>query len=118
MPYEERPQVFQCTNCGMYSHHMSSCRQPRCMVCSSKSHDTEDHPAAEGPRCVNCKWDHPSDHKACNTRHIQLGLKPIPTTQDKPQQGKISQKGEGCKTRTDQPPNPETQLNIGLTDIE
>src|SRR5258707_4133906 len=27
-PYEERPQVFQCTKCSMYSHQTSSCRQP------------------------------------------------------------------------------------------
>ncbi len=69
-PYEERPQVFQCTKCGMYSHCTSSCKQPRCMVCSSKEHDMEEHPPSEGPKCINCKQDHPSDHKACNTRCI------------------------------------------------
>src|SRR5258708_37241643 len=31
-PYEERPQLFQCSKCGMFSHRMSSCRQPRCTL--------------------------------------------------------------------------------------
>src|SRR5260370_29111096 len=99
MPYKERPQVFQCTKCGMYSHHTSSCRQPRCMVCSSKSHDTEDHLMTEAVKCVNCKGDHLSDHKACNTRHICLGLKPILTTWNKPQISKEKSKGKGCETQ-------------------
>ncbi len=27
-PYKDRPQLYQCTKCGMYSHCTSSCRQP------------------------------------------------------------------------------------------
>ena len=69
-PYEERLQVFQCTKCSMYSHWMSSCRQPRCMLCSSKTHNTDEHPSEEKLKCINCKGDHPSNHKLCNTRRI------------------------------------------------
>src|SRR5258705_8073185 len=67
-PYEERPQLFQCSKCGMFLHWTSSCRQPRCTLCSSKSHDMEDHPPNEKLKCINCKGEHPSNHKACNTR--------------------------------------------------
>src|SRR5260370_32918904 len=38
---KEQPQVFQCTNCTM--------------ICSSKTHNTDNHPPKESPKCVNCK---------------------------------------------------------------
>src|SRR5258708_28800270 len=98
-PYKERPQVFQCTKCGMYSHHTSSCRQPRCMLCSSKSHHTNEHPSEEKLKCVNCKGDHPSNHKSCTARRIRLGLKPIPTEGGKPQQRRPREKGKPKKTQ-------------------
>src|SRR5260221_11515674 len=46
-PYEDRPQVFQCSKCGMFSHCTASCKQPRCLLCGSKTHDTEEHPQEE-----------------------------------------------------------------------
>ena len=42
-PYEERTQVFQCNKCRMFSHHMVSCRQPRCLICTSKCQSTTLH---------------------------------------------------------------------------
>src|SRR5258707_12402849 len=82
-PYEDRPQVFQCSKCGMYSHHIASCKQPRCLLCRSKMHNKEDHPQEEKHNCVNCKGEHPSNHKECNARRNHLGLKPIPSNKDK-----------------------------------
>ena len=82
------------------------------MVCSDKAHDTDEHPASQEPKCVNCKGEHPSNYKACNTRHIRMGLKPIPSTHEKPQQPKSKSKGKEHET------NPEEQLNIRLTDKE
>src|SRR5260370_19869646 len=101
----------------MFSHRTSSCRQPRCITCSSKTHNTEDHPANEKPRCVNCKGDHPSDHKACNTRQIRLGLKPIPTAHNKPQ-GKTGPKGKGCETQPEPATTTAVHLDVGLTNDE
>src|SRR5260370_15682642 len=86
------------------------------MICSSKSHDTDEHPASEEPKCVNCKGDHPSDYKACNTRCICLGLKPIPTAWNKAQHSKEKSKGKGHEIATGQSTAREEQLNIGLTD--
>src|SRR5260370_7301378 len=88
----------------MYSHHTTSCKQPRCMVCSLKEHDMEEHPPSKGPKCINCKQDHPTNHKACNTRHIQLGLKPIPNPHEKPHLNKADPKRKGHTSGLDHPP--------------
>ena len=115
--YEERPQLFQCSKCRMYLHWTSSCRQPRCTLCSSKSHDTEDHPPDDKLKCINCKGEHPSNHKACNTRRIRLGLKPIPTTQEKTQQNKPKIKGKGQENPLGKVATTE-QIDVGLTGEE
>ena len=78
-PYEDRPQTFQCSKCSMFSHRTASCNQPRCLTCGSKTHDSDNNPPEEKPNCVNCKKEHPSTHKECNTHGNHMGLKPIPT---------------------------------------
>ena len=67
-PYENRPQIHQCSKCGMFSHRTASCKQPRCLSCGSKDHDTESHPPKDKHKCVNCKSEHPSTHKECNAQ--------------------------------------------------
>src|SRR5258708_10901613 len=94
---------------------LDSCRQPRCMLCSSKSHDMDDHPSNEKLKCVNCKGEHPSDHKLCNTRQIQLGLKLIPNMGGKPQQRKPKDKGKEQEISLRKLMTTDKQLNIGLT---
>ena len=94
---------------------MSSCRQPRCILCSSKTHHTDKHPPDEKLKCVNCKGEHLSNHKACNTRWIRLGLKPIPTTSEKSQQRNIKNKVKDHENALIRATNSEDILDIGLT---
>ena len=77
-PYENRTQVYQCNKCGMFSHASNSCTTPCCRSCRSKDHTTDDHPPDLPTQCVNCKGNHDSWFKECNTCRIRLGLKPIP----------------------------------------
>src|SRR5258708_26032414 len=77
-PYENRIQVYQCNNCGMFSHTSNSCTTPWCRLCGSKDHSTDNHPTDAPLHCINCKGNHDSSHKECNTQRIRLGLKPIP----------------------------------------
>ena len=62
----------------MFSHSSNSCTTPQCRSCRSKDHPTEDHLTDTPLWCVNCKGNHDSLHKECNTHRIRLGLKPIP----------------------------------------
>ena len=114
LTHMRRPQVFQCTKCGMFSHQMLSCRQPQCTTCSSKSHNTDDHPPNEKPKCINCKGEHPSNHKACNTRWIRLGLKPIPSSWEKPQPIRPKNKGKDQETTPEKLTSTEPKLDVGL----
>src|SRR5260370_13779589 len=70
----------------------------------------DDHPADKKPKCANCKGDHPSNHKACNTRWIRMGLKP--------QQSRMAAKGKGCKSTPKARTNIEKHLDVGLTNEE
>ena len=102
-PYENRTQVYQCNKCGMYSHVSNSCTSLQCMACGSKEHPTKEHPSDTPLRCINCKGNHNSSHRECNTQRVRMGLKPVPCknsdTPKKPQhnynkdqQSRISQK--------------------------
>ncbi len=102
-PYENRTQVYQCNKCSMFSHALNSCTMPRCLLCGAKDHSTEDHLTDANLRCINCKGNHASSHKECNTHHIRLGLKPIPHKAE----------GQHRKTPTNhnhnQPPKPNSR---------
>ena len=66
-PYENRTQVYQCNKCGMFSHALNSCTTPQCLLCRAKDHTTEEHQTNTPLQCVNCKGNHASSHKECNT---------------------------------------------------
>ncbi|SRR5258708_3506790 len=74
---------------------MASCRQPRCLLCTSKTHDTEDHPQEERLSCINCKGEHLSNHKECNACRNCLGLKPILVNKEKLQTNKTRPNHKG-----------------------
>src|SRR5258708_38712192 len=64
---------------------------PQCRSCRSKDHPTKDHLTDTPLWCINCKGNHNSLHKECNTHRIRLGLKPIPnknadTSKENPEQ--------------------------------
>src|SRR5258707_12498902 len=119
-PYKDRPQVFQCSKCGMYSHHTASCKQPRCLLCGLKNHNTDNHPQEEKHNCVNCKGEHLSNHKECNACRNCLGLKPIPASKEKSQNNKPSPKYKGKeKQRPNMKDNKEENTpDVGLTNEE
>ena len=97
-PYENRIQVYQCNKCGMFSHASNSCTTPCCLLCGSKDHQTDEHPDDLPQWCVNCKGNHTSSHKECNTQCIRLGLKPIP------HKNETAHKKNQPGTKKDQPP--------------
>src|SRR5260221_6564329 len=117
-PYEERTQVFQCTKCGMFSHHTVSCRQPRCIICTSKEHSMDEHPNENKPNCINCRGDHPSNTKDCNARHNCLGMKPIPVPKNSQNQNKPRAKGTNQATTQTLMSATVDHNNIGLMDEE
>ncbi len=116
-PYEERAQVFQCSKCGMFSHQTASCRQLRCLTCASKDHNTDEHPAEEKPKCINCKGDHTSNNKECNTRRNSLGMKPIPVKTNL-NQNRPRPKGKNHADPQPLPTSNEGHNDIGLMDEE
>ena len=104
----------------MYSHRTASCKQPRCLLCGSKTHGTEDHPQEEKPNCVNYKGEHLSNHKECNACRNRLGLKPIPSNKDKQQNTipKHKYKGKDKRTPNTQDNRKDSTPDIGLTNEE
>ncbi len=116
----------------MFSHATNSCTTPQCLLCGSKDHHSGDHPEDTPECCVNCKGNHASSHKECNTCHIRLRLKPIPhkseNTQKKNQLNhkkdlptrpnqKRKEKGKGKENDCTCDNNPITE-NIGLSNAD
>src|SRR5258708_30581962 len=98
----------------MYSHCTASCKQPRCLLCGAKTHDTEDHTHREKQNCVNCRGEHPSNHKECNACRNCLGLKPIPSNKEKLQTNKPRPRYKGKDKQT---PNAQDDKKGNAPDI-
>ena len=94
---------------------------------------TEDHLTNTPLRCINCKGNHASSHKECNTCRIRLGLKPIPhktegthkkntTNHSQNQPPKLNhkrkEKGKGKDTESPNDRDPSTRdIRLSSTDI-
>ncbi len=129
-PYKNRTQVYQCNKCGMFSHTSNSCTTPCCLSCGSKDHPTEEHPSDAPPQCVNCKGNHNSSYRECNTCRVRMGLKLVPhknaDTPKKPQNNSNKDhsprsnqrsKEKGKNRETPQERDPITE-NISLSNAD
>lgn len=76
--YVKRKKIRYCASCGMMNHLTWTCRQKRCLLCTSLEHSSETHPEEVALKCITCKGNHQATDKSCPTCIAKLsGRKPV-----------------------------------------
>lgn len=70
--YVEKKKICYCASCGMMNHLTWTCRQKRCLSCTSTDHSTETHPEEIALKCITCKGNHHATDRSCPTRIARL----------------------------------------------
>ncbi|GFT92371.1 putative RNA-directed DNA polymerase from transposon X-element [Trichonephila clavipes] len=64
------PNPLRCFQCQRFGHSKTTCRgKPTCARCGEVGHDSGECNSQE--KCINCKGDHPSYSRSCNTWKLE-----------------------------------------------